>query len=203
VAGESSYGSNIRWLFSIGEDSKVLWYFPNEDLFLMSMCVYLMYPSVLALPSSEAEEINESLNGLLYGNQCRALYYPTVWISIASIVPVGVEDSCGVSTEKRKLLWHATPLVDGNDSECASTAGLPIDGDVFGIGLFTIQHFFLYMVRRWALADLDQICIPCVGRNAKVIVTLFLLRKLVRATRKDVMEAKRVYLLCPSPEDVT
>lgn len=40
-----------------------------------------------------------------------------------------------MAPEKRDLFRQSAFLVQGNDSERSSTAGVPIDGQVFGIGL--------------------------------------------------------------------
>lgn len=50
-------------------------------------------------------------------------------------IPVGVEDGSSVATEERELVGSPTALVDGDDGKGATTAGFPVDRDVFGVGL--------------------------------------------------------------------
>jgi hypothetical protein len=69
--------------------------------------------------------------------------------------PVGVEDGSSVAAEERKLVGSSAALIDGNDSKGAATAGFPVDGDVFGVGL-------------------DQVCVPGVLGDAKVVIALLL-----------------------------
>jgi hypothetical protein len=40
-----------------------------------------------------------------------------------------------MSAEEGHLVWRATAFVDWDDGEGATTAGFPIDRDIFGIGL--------------------------------------------------------------------
>ena len=49
--------------------------------------------------------------------------------------PVGVEHGGSVASEQRYLVGELSALVQGNDSECAAAAGLPIDGEVLGVDL--------------------------------------------------------------------
>ena len=55
-------------------------------------------------------------------------------VAVASL-PVGVEDGSCVAAEERELIGSSTKLVDGNYGKGTATAGLPIDGDIFWIGL--------------------------------------------------------------------
>lgn len=50
-------------------------------------------------------------------------------------IPIGIEDSSGVSAEQRDLVRHLSSLFQGDDGERATTRGIPIDGEEFGIGL--------------------------------------------------------------------
>ena len=49
--------------------------------------------------------------------------------------PVGVQHGGSVASEQRYLVGELAALVHGNDSECATTARLPIDRDVLGVDL--------------------------------------------------------------------
>jgi hypothetical protein len=82
------------------------------------------------LPSSEAEEMSESLKGDL---QSISAVYPH---SIpCATVPVGVENSSSVAAEERQLVGSSAALIDGNDCKGATTTGFPVDRDVFRVGL--------------------------------------------------------------------
>lgn len=50
-------------------------------------------------------------------------------------VPVSVEDGGGVATEQRYLVGKLAALVEGDNGEGATTARLPVDGQVLGVGL--------------------------------------------------------------------
>lgn len=50
-------------------------------------------------------------------------------------VPVGVEHGRRVAAEEGDLVGDLAALVDGDDGECATAAGLPIDREVLGVGL--------------------------------------------------------------------
>jgi hypothetical protein len=50
-------------------------------------------------------------------------------------VPVGVEDGGGVPAEERKLVRGAAALIERDDGKGAASAGLPVDREVFGVGL--------------------------------------------------------------------
>ena len=54
-------------------------------------------------------------------------------------VPVGVEDRSRVPAEERDLVGSSATLIEGNDSECASSASFPVDCDVFGVGLSSMS----------------------------------------------------------------
>lgn len=51
-------------------------------------------------------------------------------------LPVGVEDSGSVATEQRDALWELSGFVEGDDSKGTTTAGLPIEREVFGVNLY-------------------------------------------------------------------
>ena len=44
-----------------------------------------------------------------------------------------------MTAEERKLVGSSAALIDGNDSKGAATAGFPVDGDVFGVGLESVS----------------------------------------------------------------
>lgn len=75
-------------------------------------------------------------------------------------------------------------LVYGNDSECATTTGLPIDRDVLRVGLrdgiVSGSHLWR-MVQRWEVQpDLDQIGVPGIATNTDVVVTRLFLGRLAK-----------------------
>jgi hypothetical protein len=82
------------------------------------------------LPSSEADEMSESLKGLL--RTVSAVPAPLV---CCVAVPVGVEDGGSVPAEERQLVGGAAALTEGDDGESTAAAGLPVDRDVFRVGL--------------------------------------------------------------------
>lgn len=59
-------------------------------------------------------------------------------MGVASLfpLPVGVEDGGGVATEQRNALRKFAGFVEGDDSKSTTTAGLPIEGEVFGVNLY-------------------------------------------------------------------
>lgn len=99
--------------------------------------------------------------------------------------PVGVEDGGRVATEQGQNIGQLSTLIDGDDGKGATTAGLPIDRKVLGVGL-------------------DQVRVPSILRDAEIVVTL-LLRGEESSERKTV-EVERCdegYLLGRLPEDVS
>jgi hypothetical protein len=50
-------------------------------------------------------------------------------------VPVSIEDGSSVPAEEGDLVGSPAPLIDGNDGKSASSAGFPVNCDVFGVGL--------------------------------------------------------------------
>ena len=86
-----------------------------------------------------------------------------------------------MSAEEGYLFRNAASLAEGDDGECASAAGLPIDREVFRVCLFNLSARVLPASWVGASADLDQISVPCIRRDAEVIVALFLLRNRVSA----------------------
>jgi hypothetical protein len=71
-------------------------------------------------------------------------------------IPVGVEDSGSVAAEEGDAIWGPPTLAHGNDSECAASAGFPIDRKVLRVGL-------------------DQVRVPGILRDAEAIVALLAL----------------------------
>lgn len=82
------------------------------------------------LPSSEAEEMRESLKGDL-----RAVSVVLGPVMPCATIPVGVEDGGSVAAEERELVGRSAALIDGDDGKGATAAGFPVDRDVFGVGL--------------------------------------------------------------------
>lgn len=60
-----------------------------------------------------------------------------------------------MATEQGHNIGQLSTLVDRNDSKGATTAGLPIDRKVLGVGL-------------------DQVRVPSILRDAEIVVTLLL-----------------------------
>ena len=54
-------------------------------------------------------------------------------------VPVGVEDGSSVPAEERDLVGRTAFFVDGDNGEGATTARLPVDCNVLGIGLWGVS----------------------------------------------------------------
>ena len=71
--------------------------------------------------------------------------------------PVGIEDGSRVATEQGHDIGQLSTLIDGDDSKGTTTAGLPIDRQVLGVGL-------------------DQVGVPGILGDAEVVVTLLLRR---------------------------
>lgn len=74
--------------------------------------------------------------------------------------------------EEGDLVGRAALLVDGNNGESASSAGFPVDCDVFRVGLRGVSASFSRSRARWA--DLDQVGIPGVLGDAQVVIALLL-----------------------------
>jgi hypothetical protein len=55
--------------------------------------------------------------------------------SVVKRVPVGIEDGSGMAAEERYLVRDFALLVERNDREGSSAAGLPIDREVLGVDL--------------------------------------------------------------------
>lgn len=87
-------------------------------------------------------------------------------------LPVGVEDGSSVPAEERNLIGSSATLAEGNDGKCASSTGFPVDCDVFGVGLWAVSSWFVWSRARQA--DLDQVGVPCVLRDAQVVIALLL-----------------------------
>ena len=75
-----------------------------------------------------------SLKGFLRRSLGQIILFGSLWRMCKS-VPVSVEDGGGVATEQRYLVGELAALVEGDDGEGATTAGLPVDGQVLGVGL--------------------------------------------------------------------
>jgi hypothetical protein len=53
-------------------------------------------------------------------------------------LPIGVENHCGVTTEKRDSLWKLASFLERDDSECTTTTSFPIDCKVFRVDLICV-----------------------------------------------------------------
>lgn len=66
MAAQLGHGSDIVGFLGVAVEREALWHFPDEDLPRIRLRSALEYEGgEHTLPSSEAEEISESLNGLL------------------------------------------------------------------------------------------------------------------------------------------
>jgi hypothetical protein len=102
--------------------------------------------------------------------------------AVVERVPVGVEDGSRVAAEERYLVGDLALLVERDDGEGASAAGLPIDRQVLGIGLDfegTCQlRGCLHRLESRRAAHLYEIGIPCISADVEVIVAEFFPRRL-------------------------
>lgn len=73
------------------------------------------------------------------------------------IVPVGIQDNSSVPTEQWYLVGKLAPFIHGDDCECATTARLPIDRQVFGIGLVT--RVYIVSDRSSTIARAESLCV--------------------------------------------
>lgn len=115
------------------------------------------------LPSSEPDAIMRSLKGCLVTKATSsaqlskglASHFHSQWLCVARkqrtlFVPVGIQDNSSVPTEQWYLVGQLAPLVHGDDCECATAARLPIDRQVFRIGLVIRVYIVSDRVRRGA-----------------------------------------------------
>lgn len=78
-----------------------------------------------------------------------------------------------MTAEQRDVLRKAALFVNRDDGKCASAAGLPIGRDILRICLSHVSARAFGVVGERA-ADLDQIGVPCILRDAEIIVALLL-----------------------------
>jgi hypothetical protein len=83
-------------------------------------------------------------------------------------IPVGVQHGRSMTTEERNLFRKPALLIHRNNSECAATAGLPIDGNVFRV--YLTRSAPQPMRTDTASSHLDQVCIPRIAANVEVVV---------------------------------
>jgi hypothetical protein len=121
------------------------------------------------LPSSEADAINESLKGLLWN--LSELFFSLIAFH-CSRIPISVEDGSSVPAEEGDLIGRSAAFAERDDGKSASTAGLPVDCDVLGVGLWGMSASFLRSRAGWA--DLDQIGIPRILGDAEIVIALLL-----------------------------
>lgn len=119
-------------------------------------------------------------------------------------VPVGVKNHRCVSTEQRNTVWQLAPFLKRNDSERSTTTGFPIDRNVLGVNLVrgTVRSALLRR-RSGAVAqrtDLDQVGIPGISRDAKVIVALFLQPELKSYVEGDLYSSRRSTFFVERPK---
>lgn len=107
-----SYVFNIVWL-QRRMYSEVLRYLPEEDLAIIGTGSYQRVvegmPGPVSTPSSCA-------SGVRY-------------------IPICIEYNGSVSSEERDFLGNSASFFNWNDSECTTSTGIPIHGDVLGICL--------------------------------------------------------------------
>lgn len=111
--------------------------------------------------------------------------------------PVGVEDGGRVSAEQRQHVGGAAALVDGDDGKGTASAGLPVDGNVFGVGLGAVSARAGQVACAWA--DLDQVGVPGILADAQVIVALFLGPSAAGHGRRGACRRQRTFLV-PLPK---
>jgi hypothetical protein len=73
-----------------------------------------------------------------------------------------------MTTEKGNLFRESAFLIHRNDSKCAATTGLPIDGDVFWV--YLIRSVLQPIVADTANSHLDQIRIPGIATDVEVVI---------------------------------
>ena len=122
-------------------------------------------------PSSEPEAITRSLKGFLTES---ALYFELLDLH----PPVCVQHRPSVSSKERDLLRQATFLVDRYDCKGASTAGFPIDGEVFWICLDSLSAPSPFPKNQARGSHLHQICIPSIATDVQVVIASLLSRRL-------------------------
>lgn len=113
VTGQFADGRNVDNLLGIGVERKALGDLPDEDL------------SILGSGSDDVvvEGVPACLSASVQEPRARGT------------IPIGIEDSSGVSTKQRDLVRHLSSLFQGDDGERAATRRVPIDGEEFGVGL--------------------------------------------------------------------
>ena len=102
-------------------------------------------------------------------------------------VPVGVENGGSVASEQGDQVGQLALLVEGNDGKGATTARVPIDGEVLGIdlgegrGSVSLASLGGEVDGRRShgrVTYLDQVGIPGIAADAQVIIAKFLPRRL-------------------------
>lgn len=103
------------------------------------------------------------------------------------IVPVRVEHSGGVATEQRYLVGKLAALVEGDDGEGTTTARLPVNGQVLGVGLGcerdkvsirTMKAMGSVVSQCIVGRYLYEVGIPGIVTDAEVIIAELLARRL-------------------------
>ena len=107
---------------------EVIGHSPQKYLEILGPWSVLILTS-LTLPSSDPEAIRESLKGFLVLSVLQSS------VLAQSCPPVGVEDHRSMTSEERYPFGQSTSLVDRNDRERSAAAALPVDREVFRIGL--------------------------------------------------------------------
>jgi hypothetical protein len=113
-------------------------------------------------------------------------------------IPVSIQNRRSVSTEKRDLFWESPFLIDWNDSECASSAGFPIDREVFWIGLSQSAPCPAIC---FSDADLYEVGIPRIAADMEIIVSRFLSRRLAKHMSCSPSAGNK--LLCGGTHDIS
>lgn len=76
-----------------------------------------------------------------------------------------------MTTEQGDLFWESAFFILRNDSECAAATGFPIDGNVFRVHLS--QSALILRPMNTVGPHLNQICIPRITTDVKVVVCRF------------------------------
>jgi hypothetical protein len=78
-----------------------------------------------------------------------------------------------MATEEGDVFGETAFLIDGNDGEGSSSAGFPVDRDVFRICLSEALEGTFPIVRARS-GNLDQVGVPGILRDSEIVIALFL-----------------------------
>ena len=88
-----------------------------------------------------------------------------------------------MAAEQRDLVRQLAALIERDDGKGAAAGRVPVDREVVGVGLncsqpTSVKHPSKYQRNATSLAYLDQVGIPGIATNVKVIVAGILSRRL-------------------------